>query len=82
MADDVQQTTDWPGRRGVPPNPDRDGWHFLRWLGIGPEPEPQLWSAQHQAWLIDGETMGPGWVGPQTEYRGPATVGEVYGKQS
>lgn len=75
---DNQTTRAWPGRYGVPPNPEQDGWHWIRWLSIGPHPEPQLWSARHQAWLIDGETMGPGWVGPQTEYRGEAKVGEVY----
>ena len=56
--------------RGVPKHATRDGWHWLKWLS-SPNPAPQFWSAKRRCWLIDGEIISPGWVGPQTTYAGP-----------
>jgi hypothetical protein len=44
--------SDWDGR---PPNPERDGWH---WLGDDRNPQPVLWLAEFASWT-DGTMHSP-----------------------
>jgi|688.fasta_scaffold460099_2 hypothetical protein len=70
----------WPGKPGVPLNPERDGWHWVcAAVGIA-APYPMLWCADGKAW-----DTGDGWefytsprMTERTRYLGPAlTPAEV-----
>jgi hypothetical protein len=70
----------WPGKPGVPLNPERDGWHWVcAAVGIA-APYPMLWCADGKAW-----DTGDGWefytsprMTERTRYLGPVlTPAEV-----
>lgn len=43
----------WPGKPGVPLNPERDGMHWLH-CPDDKQPTIALWDAEYAAWFIDG----------------------------
>jgi hypothetical protein len=43
-------TNGWPGKPGVPLNPERGGWHWLS--GVTERPAAFEWLAHKQAWLF------------------------------
>jgi hypothetical protein len=43
-------TNTWPGKPGVPLNPEKDGWHWLS--GVTERPAAFEWLAHKQAWLF------------------------------
>lgn len=65
---------DWPGKPGVPMNPERDGWHWLEtpdgerapyeWRSAG-ECERGRWPSY---WVSQGEDC---WEAPACKYLGP-----------
>lgn len=66
----------WPGKPGVPMNPERDGWH---WLKTGHGVAPWLWRDDPQSltwgmgWETNEEVFAPGDIArvPGTTYLGP-----------
>lgn len=64
---------------GIPRNPDRDGWH---WVREGDDTTPEFWAALHQMWLHVGDApacgLTPEQAAPDLTYLGPvATPAEV-----
>lgn len=47
----IADKTTWDGR---PPNPERDGWHWLREPASYAEPEPVKWCADPGVWRGKG----------------------------
>jgi len=70
----------WPGKPGVPLNPEKTGWHWLS--GVLERPAAFEWLAHKQAWLFhraqpEDQAMAPPAFGSWT-YLGPAlTPAEV-----
>ena len=66
----------WPGKPGVPLNPDRDRWH---WMKTGHGVAPWLWRDDPQSitgemgWETNEEVFAPGDIArvPGTTYLGP-----------
>jgi hypothetical protein len=71
-----KQTTDW---NGLPPDPQRDGWHWLS-SPYADTPEPTLWDADQQQWHYAGWCV-PEYVRQNAVYVAPcpwpARVGEA-----
>ena len=67
-ADMTDTTNGWPGEHGVPMNPEKDGWHWVRRID-----EKQ---AHIQRWIGGQFWLSPSFGGPKTdmanyEYLGP-----------
>lgn len=74
-------TNGWPGKPGVPMNPERDGWH---WMKTGHGVAPWLWRDDPQSitwemgWETNEEVFAPGDIArvPGTTYLGPCLTSD------
>ncbi len=64
---------------GVPENPERDGWHWLKIICGISAPRPRLWWSGMNRWeLSDGTLIYAGECAERWHYHGPcATPAEV-----
>jgi hypothetical protein len=54
----MSETNGWPGKPGVPLNPERDGWH---WCERDGGLEPRFWSSGQQLWAGSRNS----WISPK-----------------
>jgi hypothetical protein len=60
----------WPGKHGVPLNPERDGWH---WVDDGANgTEPRFWGATFAEW--DGYPL---WMAKEWDYLRPCSPDDL-----
>ena len=68
----------WPGKPGVPLNPERDGWHWRRSCNVGRQPVARYWCAPEKVWQDGPTTYVTIGIASQDYYLGPAlTPAEV-----
>jgi hypothetical protein len=66
----MSETNDWPGKPGVPLNPERDGWH---WVDDGANgTEPRFWGATFAEW--DGYPL---WMAEEWDYLRPCSPDDI-----
>ncbi len=66
----MSEDNTWPGKPGVPMNPERDGWH---WVDDGANgTEPRFWSATFAGW--DGYPL---WMAKEWDYLRPCSPDDL-----
>jgi hypothetical protein len=50
----MTENNGWPGKPGVPLNPERDGWHWLQERHPWSRPEPVEWCSKPGVWRGKG----------------------------
>ncbi len=74
----------WPGKPGVPMNPERDGWHWVQRVDKGFVPSPRIilwtddWTSRQFSWDAIGYEADERKLGRDFRYLGPClTPAEV-----
>ena len=61
----------WPGKPGVPRDPERDGWHWVKIIHGISQPRPRLWWSKIDRWeLSDGALISPSEFAERWRYLG------------
>lgn len=69
--------TTWldPARPGVPLNPERNGWHWVKIIHLISQPRPRLWRSKIDRWeLSDGALISPSEFAERWRYLGPVLL--------
>jgi hypothetical protein len=65
-------TTGWPGKPGVPLNPEKDGWHWVEIIHGISKPRPRLWWSKIDRWkLSDKALISPSEFAERWRYLAP-----------
>lgn len=65
-------TNNWPDKPGVPLNPEKDGWHWVKIIHGISHPRPRLWWSKIDRWeLSDGALISPSEFAERWRYLGP-----------
>ena len=62
----------WPGKPGVPLNPEKGGWHWVEIIHGISQPRPRLWWSKIDRWeLSDGALISSSEFAERWRYLGP-----------
>ena len=65
-------TNTWLGKPGVPLNPEKDDWHWVKIIHGISQPRPRLWWSKIDRWeLSDGALISPSEFAERWRYIGP-----------
>ena len=85
----MSDNNNWPGKPGVPLNPERDGWHWVQRVDKGFVPSPRIilwtddWSSRQFSWDAIGYEADEQKLGRDFRYLGPClTPAEVEARVS
>jgi len=64
-------TNGWPGKPGVPLNPEKDGWHWQKSFKVGSKLVASFWCASEMVWQDGPMTYVTVGIAAQHHYLGP-----------